>query len=75
MTLADSARIGIGDEPRSASIARIAWVASTPFITGICTSIRIRSKGSALNASTASRPFFVTRTSRPNGSSMAVSRS
>ena len=77
MTLAESARIGVGRRPCARSNSRIAWVASTPFITGIWMSIQDegRKPPPAEQIRRASRcPSAATRRSIPSGASIASSR-
>ena len=51
------AMIGVGGRRCACSNARMARVASSPSMTGICTSMSTRSKGATANRSTASAPL------------------
>ncbi len=61
--------------PLARSPARMATVASSPLISGICTSISTTSKLSRSNAATAARPSPASTTSCPRFVSIRVTRS
>ena len=73
MVLAVTAMIGVRTRPLSASSARIMCVAVRPSMTGICTSIRMRSHVATRQASRASAPFSTITVLNPICSSRVCS--